>query len=118
LQAANDQRDSEREQTKAMMDAQLEQHRIEFEKWKAELDARVKLRIASIGTEKSGDDLMNEMVDMDVMYKPNPIDQLAQMHNDMMQMMAQLAQNMTVPKRIVRGEDGRAIGIEQVNNAQ
>jgi len=118
LQAANDQRDSEREQTKAMMDAQLEQHRIDFEKWKAELDARVKLRIASIGTEKSGDDLMNEMVDMDVMYKPNPIDQLAQMHNDMMQMMAQLAQNMTVPKRIVRGADGRAIGIEQVNNAE
>ena len=118
LQAANDQRDSEREQTKAMMDAQLEQHRIDFEKWKVELDARVKLRIASIGTEKSGDDLMNEMVDMDVMYKPNPIDQLAQMHNDMMQMMAQLAQNMTVPKRIVRGADGRAIGIEQVNNAE
>jgi hypothetical protein len=37
LQAANDQRDSERDQNKAMMDMNLEQQRLEFEKWKAEL---------------------------------------------------------------------------------
>ncbi|CAB4172613.1 hypothetical protein UFOVP1470_3 [uncultured Caudovirales phage] len=118
LQAANDQRDSEREQNKLAMDSQIEQQRLEFEKWKAELDARVKLRIAAIGTEQSGDELMNELGEMEVMEKPNPIDQLAQMHSDMMGVMQQFAQNMNVPKRIVRGPDGRAVGIEQVSNAE
>lgn len=58
LQAANDQRDSERENMKAQVEAALESQRLEFEKWKAELDARVKLRIAQIGKEASGDELM------------------------------------------------------------
>lgn len=35
LQASNDQRDSEREVMKAQLDAQLEQQRIEFDRWKA-----------------------------------------------------------------------------------
>ena len=38
LQAANDQRDSEREMMKAQMDMQLEAQKLEFERYKAEMD--------------------------------------------------------------------------------
>lgn len=48
LQAANDQRDSEREQNKAMMDMQLEQQRLEFEKWKVEFEAQTQIHIEKL----------------------------------------------------------------------
>ena len=112
LQAANDQRDAERENMKAQMDAQLESQRLGFEKWKAELDARVKLRIAQIGNEESGDELLAEVGDDLAMGKANPMDQLAQMHMETLQMIGQLAQNMNAPKVIVRDANGKAIGVQ------
>ena len=115
LQASNDQRDSEREQFKAQMQMQLETQRLEFDKWKAELDARVKLRIAAIGNERSGDELMAEVDDAEALGKANPMDQLAQMHMQMMQMVGQLADNMNKPKVIVRDQQGKAIGVQGVN---
>lgn len=45
LQAANDARDAEREMHKAEMDAQLEQQRIEFERWKAQLASETQIYI-------------------------------------------------------------------------
>lgn len=45
LQAANDARDAERELHKAQMDAQLEQQRIEFEKWKVQVQAETQIYI-------------------------------------------------------------------------
>lgn len=111
LQAANDARDSEREQLKASFDAQMEQQRLEFERWKAELDARVKLRVAKIGKEESGDELMEEVNDAEVMDKPNPIDQLSVMHAQTLNAIAALAENMARPKQIVRDANGRAQGV-------
>jgi hypothetical protein len=111
LQASNDQRDAEREMMKAQMDAQLESQRLGFEKWKAELDARVKLRIAQIGNEQSGDELLAEVGDDLAMGKANPMDQLAQMHMETLQMIGQLAQNMNAPKVIVKDGNGKPIGI-------
>jgi len=94
------------------MDAQLESQRLGFEKWKAELDARVKLRIAQIGNEASGDELLAEVGDDLAMGKANPMDQLAQMHMETLQMIGQLAQNMNAPKVIVRDANGKAIGVQ------
>ena len=51
LQAANDARDAERERQKAIMDAQLEAQRMEFEKWKAQLAAETQIYIEQM---KSG----------------------------------------------------------------
>ena len=112
LQASNDQRDSEREMMKAQHDAQMEQQRMELEKWKAELDARVKLRVANIGKEASGDELMSEVDDELMMGKQNPMEQLAVMHSQTLQMIGQLAQNMNAPKVIVRDANGKAIGVQ------
>jgi hypothetical protein len=112
LQAANDQRDSEREMHKAAMDMQLATQQLEFEKWKAELDARVKLRVAAIGKEASGDELMNEMEGEIAMGNANPMDRLAEMHMQTLQMIGQLANNMNAPKMIVRDQNGKAIGVQ------
>ena len=112
LQASNDQRDAEREMMKAQYTAQMEQQRIELEKWKAELDARVKLRVANIGKEASGDELMSEVDDELMMGKQNPMEQLAVMHSQTLQMIGQLAQNMNAPKVIVRDQNGKAIGVQ------
>lgn len=118
LQASNDQRDSEREQFKANMSLMMEQQRLEFEKWKAELDARVKLRVAKIGKEASGDEIMAELDDAEAMGEESPVDQLKNMqtamHMQMMEAMNQLAGVMTKPKMIVRGPDGRAVGVKTV----
>ncbi len=118
LQAANDARDAEREQMKAQFDAQMEAQRLEFEKWKAELDARVKLRVAKIGKEQSGDELMAELDDAEALGEPSPVDQLAQMqaalHTQMMDAINQLASHMSKPKQIVRDANGRAIGVQTV----
>lgn len=45
LQAANDMRDAQREAGKAQMDAQLAAQQMEFEKWKAELQAQTQIYI-------------------------------------------------------------------------
>lgn len=45
LQAENDWRDSEREKNKAAMDMQLEQQRIEFDRWQVEFEARIQIYI-------------------------------------------------------------------------
>ena len=38
---------------KAQLDAQLEQQRIEFDRWKAELEAATRLQIAQIGAQQA-----------------------------------------------------------------
>lgn len=48
LQAANDQRDAERETMKAQLDAQAEQQRMAFEKWKAELAAHTQIYLKQL----------------------------------------------------------------------
>lgn len=64
LQATNDQRDAEREQLKAFYENQLEEQRMSFEKYKADLDAQInvyktdqdnatKLQIAGMNAEQS-----------------------------------------------------------------
>lgn len=117
LQAANDQRDAEREQMKAQFDAAMEQQRLEFEKWKAELDARVKLRVANIGNE-NGDQLLAEIGDAQAMGDPSPINQIMMMQAQTAEAINQLAQHLSKPKQIVRDASGRAVGVQsvEVNN--
>ncbi len=111
LQAANDARDAERERQKAEFEQYMEQQRMELEWKKAELEARVKLRIAQIGSEQSGDELMAAVGDAEALGQPNPIDQLAQMHAQTIAAISQMAETMARPKQIVRDAQGRAQGV-------
>lgn len=125
VQAANDQRDAEREQLRAQMDAelkaqeaqmkaQMEAQRLEFDRYKAELDAQTKIVVARIGA--SGE-LPSELnVDLDGQPIPDPADVR---HADMQATLLATLQNLTAaieemrrPKQIVRGPDGRALGIQ------
>ena len=116
-------------QFKAKLEAQKESQRLqieeaskqadrELERWKAELDARVKIRIANIGKEVSGDELLGAVEDDLAMDKPNPLDQLATMHAQTLQMVASMADAMNKPKSIVRDQMGRAIGVQPFDATQ
>jgi hypothetical protein len=48
LQSENDRRDGEREVMKAQLDSQLKEQDIEFQRWKAELDAQTKIYIEQL----------------------------------------------------------------------
>ncbi|MGL4651818.1 MAG: portal protein, partial [Caldilineaceae bacterium] len=100
VQAQNDQRDAERETGKAVIQAQIEGQKLEYQrqaddmraqldKYKADLDAQVKLAIA----EKSA----APAIDI------GPSQQSLQ----------ELLDQMNAPAEIVRGPDGRAVGIKK-----
>ena len=97
LQAANDQRDAEREVMKAQLDAQIEAQRIEFEKWKAELAAQTQIYIEQL---KLG--------------SQQPVQQEGDINNALAASIdgfRQALETMNRPKQIIRGPDGRAAGI-------
>jgi hypothetical protein len=124
VQAANDQRDAEREQLRAQMDAELkaqeaqmkaamEAQRLEFDRYKAELDAQTKIVVARIGA--TGE--LPPELNVDVSGEPIP-DPADVRHADMQSTLLATLQNLTAaieemrrPKTIVRGPDGRAQGI-------
>lgn len=76
---------------KAQLQQQADAAKLEMERYKAELDAAVKLQIAGMSQQPQQD---------------SRIDQL-------MQMLQTLADGMNAPAEIVRGPDGRAIGIKR-----
>ena len=97
LQAANDQRDAEREVMKAQLDAQIEAQRIEFEKWKAELAAQTQIYIEQL---KLG--------------SQQPVQQASDLNAALAEAIdgfkAAVAQ-MNQPKQVVYGSDGRPSGL-------
>lgn len=102
LQASNDQRDGQREQFKAEKAAELAQWNAEntaregamqrdLEKYKADLDANVKLQIAGMGMQSTDNSAELEAVKAS--------------H-------AQLMTHLDAPKKIIRGPDGMAQAID------
>ena len=90
---------AEREALQQRIQAEQEQQRMQFEQWKASLDAAVKLEIAN----KSADTTMQAAQ----MAKPDTrIDEV-------LSAVQQLIQETQTPVEIVRGPDGRAIGIKK-----
>ena len=97
LQAANDARDREREQYKAQIDAQLEAQKIEFERWKAELQAQTQIYLAQLSAGNA-----------------QPIDTGGDINNALaaaIEGIKATMETMNRPKTIIRGPDGRAQGI-------
>ena len=99
LQAANDQRDSEREVLKAKLDAQAAMERLNFDRWKASGDWEAAERLELLKQQQP------EIVADEVAEQSDPMAQLVQMHGELM---AHLAK----PKMIIRGPDGRAQGVQ------
>ena len=106
VQAANDQRDAEREQLRAQMDAelkaqeaqmkaQMEAQRLEFDRYKAELDAQTKITVARMGL--MGTPENQELSDVK--------------QQEMLMTLAAIVDKLTAPKRVVRDESGAVVGV-------
>lgn len=143
-QQARMQADVQIEQMKAQMNAQLEtqrqQHEAQlkmqelaaqeqFDRWKAELEAATKIMVARISAnpgmdipaieaqQAAAETITTELGDnvrqaMDRMADAH--NNMAMMHGEAMQKLHDVLQAANAPKRVVRGPDGRAIGVEPV----
>jgi hypothetical protein len=143
-QQARAQADMQIEQMKMQMEAQLETQRQQhdaqlkmqelaakeqYERWKTELDAATKIMVARIGAnpgmdipmieaqQAAADTITKELGDnvrMAMDQMTNAQNNMANMHGESMQRLHDVLRAANAPKRIVRGPDGRAIGVEPV----
>ena len=115
------------EQQKIQFEVQLKNHEIQAAKEKSELEAATKIMVARIGANPGLDIPMieaqqaaSEKVSSELGQNVKAaIDHMAQMHENMANMHGEtmnriggVMQTLAAPKRIVRGPDGKAIGVE------
>jgi len=144
LEQAKAQLEMQMQQAKAQADMQLEQMkeqfaqqlannelqvkaremqgREEYDRWKAELEAATKIMVAQIGA-KAGLDQAAIGAQMAAAEEieatlgdgmSEAINRLADMHGETLGQITGVMQAISAPKRIVRGADGRASGVEIV----
>jgi len=112
--------DMQLEQMRIQQKAEAENNRLEFERWKAELDSQTKLAIASMSTQASIDAKAGEQSEKQTGGMSEQIEGVAQTlvekleakTSEISQMLAEMTAAANAPKRIVRGPDGRATGVE------
>jgi hypothetical protein len=134
LEQAKTQREVEVEQMRAEMDAQklqFEQQRSEMEeqynRWKTELDAATKVTVARIGANPGVDIPLVEAatasaermtaelgngVQMALQNVEKMQQDMAALHDQTSNKIESLLNVMSAPKRIIRGPDGKAVGVE------
>ena len=96
------------------------QGREEYERWKTELDAATKIMVAQINAKAGLDQLsMNAQMAASEEIEANlgdgmseAMNRLADMHGQTVNQINGVMQMIAAPKRIVRGPDGRASGVE------
>lgn len=120
-------------QQEAQTEAQLKQRELEMQaqmdKYKADLDAQTKINVARISANpgvdipmlevtKANTERMMENVESSVAASTQAIVQMqqqtTQLYGEMMAKLEAALRAMTAPKRIIRGPDGRAAGVELV----
>jgi len=146
-QQARAQADMQIQQMKMQMEAQLETQRQQhdaqlkmqelaakekYERWKTELDAATKIMVARISAnpgmdipmieaqQAAADTITKELGDnvrMAMDQMTNAHNNMANMHGESMQKLHDVLRAANSPKRIVRGPDGRAMGVEPVQDA-
>jgi hypothetical protein len=121
--------DMQIEQVKMQSEAALEKQKQDFEAWKVQFEAQNKLNLARIAANPGVDVPLLEaqelqskqMVQQLSMSLNDAINRMGQLHEGMMQMQAQTMQQIegvrnaaTAPKRVIRGADGKVVGVEVV----
>ena len=107
------------------MKAQIAAQEDEYNRWQAELEAATKVMVARIGANPGSDPPLADAIKASVALMSAELgtgvaqvaamqEQLAQTQNVSIDRMGTLMQALTAKKRIVRGPDGRAIGVEVV----
>jgi hypothetical protein len=136
-QQARAQADMQIEQMKAQMDAQMETQRQQhdaqlkmqelaakeqYDRWEAQLKADTSIIVAQISASKNGDpeaDKAGAAAEQDILSKlGDTLQAMQDSHNETIQAhsdgLKQLVAAVTAPKRVIRGPDGRATGVEPV----
>jgi hypothetical protein len=137
-QQAKLQADMQIAQMQAQMEAQKQQHdaqlkmqelaaKDQLEKWKNELDSATKIMVARIGANPGADiplieaqtaaaEHLTAELGENVRHAMNQMAQshnnMANMHGEAMDKLHNALQTIAAPKRVVRGPDGRAVGVE------
>jgi hypothetical protein len=121
--------DMQIEQIKMQSEAALEKQKQDFEAWKVQYEAQNQINLARIKANPGVDvplleaqELQSKQMVAQLSASLNDaINRMAQLHEGMMQMQAQTMQQIegvrsaaTAPKRVVRGADGKVIGVEVV----
>jgi hypothetical protein len=121
--------DMQIEQAKMQSEAALEKQKQDFEAWKVQYEAQNQINLARIKANPGVDvplleaqELQSKQMVQQLSASLNDaINRMAQLHEGMMQMQAQTMQQIegvrsaaTAPKRVVRGADGKVIGVEVV----
>lgn len=121
--------DMQIEQIKSQSEAALEKQKQDFEAWKVQFEAQNQINLARIKANPGVDvplleaqELQSKQMVQQLSASLNDaINRMAQLHEGMMQMQAQTMQQIegvrsaaTAPKRVVRGADGKVIGVEVV----
>lgn len=107
VQAANDQRDAEREQTRIALEAQLKAQEAEFQRWKAQLEAETKVLVAQIAVQAQEAETPEEQLAEGGVEEPSTQTALAAA----LQGFTAALEQIRAPRTIIRGPDGRAQGI-------
>ena len=118
LEQAKAAADQQRAQFEAQMAAQAQEQQAQFDRWKAELDAATKIMVAHISASSSSEgEAAPELqtVSSDVRAA---VENMASVHGQTMEQLTQVMSTLRAPKRIVRGPDGRAVGVESVGVSQ
>jgi predicted site-specific integrase-resolvase len=128
--------ENQRQQHEISFKMQENASKEQFDKWKAELDAATKIMVARIAAnpgidvavidaEEAAKNTIIETLSGQVQHHANLLSDMhnnvAAMHDHAMQTSADMTRRVeeaaraaTAPKRIIRGPDGRAIGVETV----
>ena len=122
------QMEASRQQHEGQMQMQEMAAKQQFERYKADLDAATKITVAKISA-SGGDPEQQEQekaTHIELMRGVNDVvsqvaaelattrDQISSLHNQSVATMQDAMQSMKASKRIIRGPDGRAIGVETV----
>jgi hypothetical protein len=109
VQQQNDERDAQRELDKAQYQAQLDSAQLEFDRYKVDADNRTRIIIAQLQKENFGVDIAEDGM---ATMKPDPIEGVSQAIAMLAQSVAMQAEQQSRPKQIIRGADGKVIGMQ------
>jgi hypothetical protein len=121
--------DMQIEQVKMQSEAALEKQKQDFEAWKVQFEAQNKLNLARIAANPGVDvplleaqELQSKQMVQQLAGSLNDaINRMTELHQNMLQMQAQTMAQIegvknaaSAPKRVIRGADGKVIGVEVV----
>ena len=99
------------EERKQQLEAEASARQIEFDRWKAELEASTKITVAQIAAQSKMDNtLLSAEQAADTEVSEELTDDQPKL-SDLMGMMQQMMAHITSPKTIERGQDGRAVAV-------